>query len=182
MDMFQQYKEMYQEELKTREALYSRLNIPLAIIFALVGLLSFYLKSCKMDTLTENYLFGVSVCIATVFFALAIRFFVSSFFGYTYLGLPTANEIEKHRQAYRRQLENFYKEHYPNDPDSISRIDDAVNKATKELLYGYYQKLSTVNGENNVRRSAYLHKVTKWLIVAAISYAVSALLFVVSVP
>ena len=142
MDMFQQYKEMYEQELKTREVLYSRLNIPLAIILVLLGLLSFYAKSYKMGPSVSalDAIFLASVLLATVFLGIAIYFFFRSFSGYRHGEILTADEIEKYREGYRRQLEEYYKKYYGGDVALMSKIGEKIDDATKRLFYTYYQR------------------------------------------
>lgn len=155
--LFSLYEKLYFQELERREKLSARLNIPLAILVAVIGFLSFMLHSAPTGffgwaSLVFWMLF-VSACCAT---GVGAWFFKASWFGHTDKLLPTANDTE----AYRFQLIELYK-----DFDGKEHL---VEGALKQYLYDYYKQFSSENTVNNDARAYHLYQATYAITVAVL--------------
>jgi len=153
------YEKIYLQELERREKINTRLNLPLAISVALIGLLAFMLKNTPPEMvgfwpITFWILFAAS-CLALI---VGFIFFRLCWFGHTDQLMPTAQEIE-----------NYYvtlKTHY-------APYDDADNNTSisfRDFLLDGYLKYSTTNATNNDRRTYNLYRTTV-SITAALSLA-----------
>lgn len=155
--LFSLYEKLYFQELERREKLSARLNVPLAILVAVVGLLSFMLNNAPVGVSAWPsiffWVFFLSASIATV---LGAWFFKSSWFGHTDKLLPTANETE----AYRCQLIDLYKD--------FGEKEQLVEDAMKKYLYDYYKQFSSENTVNNDARAYHLYQATYAITVAVL--------------
>ena len=147
--LFVLYEKLYFQELDRREKLSSRLNVPLAVLVATIGFLSFMLNSAPNQSEGAAqilfWFFFVCACIAV---SIGTWFFKSSWFGHTDKLLPTANETE----AYRQTLIEFYEEF----DEKKKLVEDALRK----YLYDYYKQFSSQNTTNNDARSYHLYLAT----------------------
>lgn len=147
--LFQFYEKLYFQELDRREKLSARLNLPLAILVAVIGFLSFMLNNAPRDIQAPGHLIFwigfIASCTATGFGA---WYFKASWFGHTDKLLPTANATED----YRNTLVELYKEY--DEKDAL------VETALKAYLYDYYMKFSSVNTTNNDARAYHLYQAT----------------------
>ena len=155
--LFLLYEKLYFNELDRREKLSSRLNIPLAILVAIIGFMSFMLKNAPRDIETiwhtVFWIFFIATCIAIV---VGAWFFKSSWFGHTDKLLPTANETEN----YRETLIELYEEYEEKDA--------LVETVLKEYLYNYYKQFSSENTTNNDARAYHLYRATYAITVAVL--------------
>lgn len=155
--LFLLYEKLYFQELDRREKLSSRLNVPLAILVAVIGFMSFMLKSAPRDLAKiEHQAFWLILVVACFACALGAWFFKNSWFGHTDKLLPTANETEGYRQT-------LIKLYAPFEDSS-----NLVNRALKAYLYDYYMKFSTENTINNDSRAYDLYRATYSITVAAL--------------
>ena len=153
--LFSFYEKLYFQELERREKLSARLNVPLAILVAVVGFLSFMLNSAPIGISgRHNFLFWVFFVLASCATAVGAWFFKASWFGHTDKLLPTANETE----AYRSQLIDLYKDY--------DERDQLVEDALKQYLYDYYKQFSSENTVNNDARAYHLYQATYSITVA----------------
>lgn len=152
-DLFKLYQKLYFHEIDMREKLNSRIQIPLAIIVAQITLLGYILK-CLTNIKSDFY--GILVIILFVctilLIATSIYYFIRSWYNYEYSFLPAANETEE----YRSLLLETYR--------GYENCDLLVENALKDYLYNYYADCSTINTNNNDKRSIYIHKTSKYLI------------------
>lgn len=160
--LFAFYEKLYFQELERREKLSARLNIPLAILVAVIGFLSFMLNGAPTGISGWSsflfWAFFLSACVAT---AVGAWTFKASWFGHTDKLLPTANETE----AYRLTLVDFYKE--------SDEKEQWVAEALKQYLYDYFKQFSSENTVNNDARAYHLYRAT-YAITVAVLLAFSA--------
>ena len=163
--LFTLYEKLYFQELDRREKLSARLNLPLAVLVAVIGFLSFMLGRAPRDIHTFVHLFFwvcfLGACIAS---AVGAWFFRAAWFGHSDKLLPTADATEE----YRKELIRFYAE--------FEEKDALVDAGLMRYLYDYYRKFSSVNTTNNDARSYHLYQATYAITVAAL------LAFVAFVP
>ena len=155
--LFQFYEKLYFQELDRREKLSARLNVPLAVLVAAIGFLSFMLNNApsNLDSPAKIafWCLFISSCLTL---AIGSWFFKSSWFGHTDKLLPTANETE----TYRETLIDLYKEY--DEKDSL------VEGALKKYLYDYYKQFSSENTINNDARAYHLYRATSAITVAVL--------------
>jgi len=160
--LFAFYEKLYFQELERREKLSARLNVPLAILVAVIGFLSFMLNGAPISVSEWSsflfWAFFVSACGST---AVGAWFFKASWFGHTDKLLPTANETE----AYRAKLIDLYKD--------FDEKEQWVEESLKQYLYDYYKQFSSENTVNNDARAYRLYCAT-YAITVAVLLAFSA--------
>ncbi|MBT9462145.1 MAG: hypothetical protein IV084_10875 [Rugosibacter sp.] len=155
--LFQLYEKLYFHELDRREKLSARLNIPLVVLVAIIGFLSFMLNNAPRDIeATARILFWVFFVAACVATAMGVWFFKASWFGHTDKLLPTANETENYRQTLIKLYEEF------------EERDELVQAALKAYFYDYYMKFSSENTTNNDARAYHLYLATYAITVAVL--------------
>lgn len=153
-ELFGFYEKSYYHEIDIREKLNSRVQIPLAIVMALIGLIGYSIS--KIGSLKPDYLgiiFLVSTAIGIIAAGVAIVYFVISWRGHEYKFIPTSEST----QTYLTKLDNVYSP-YKNK-------DELVDRYLTEYLYNYYVECSTANAASNDKRSLYLHRNSKWLVI-----------------
>lgn len=155
--LFTLYEKLYFQELDRREKLSARLNLPLAVLVAVIGFLSFMLDRAPRDINTiVHFFFWMCFLGACVASAVGAWFFRASWFGHSDKLLPTANATEE----YRNELIRFY--------DEFEEKDALVEAGLMRYLYDYYMKFSSVNTTNNDARSYHLYQATYAITVAAL--------------
>jgi len=155
--LFSFYEKLYFQELERREKLSARLNVPLAILVAVVGFQSFMLNNAPVGiSCWSDFLFWAFFVSASCATAMGAWFFKASWFGHTDKLLPTANETE----AYRSQLIDFYKD--------FDEKEQLVENALKQYLYDYYKQFSSENTVNNDARAYHLYQATYAITVAVL--------------
>lgn len=154
-DFLTLYEKLYFNEIEMREKLYARSQLPLAVLVVLVGLVIYVFKNMSLnqyDTLSLIFFtFFLAALVALVF---AVYCFVRSWHGYKYKFLPSTSELE----AYRKKIYNLYSP-YPER-------ETWVSETMQDTLIEYYTDYTAVNEVNNEKRSAYLYKTSKYLIIA----------------
>lgn len=146
-DRLEYYRHLYEHEIDSRGHLDDRLQVPLAIIVALGGVLGFMLQNYEHKTLTwttGSFIF-LSIA-ASVSLIAATMLFVRSGYRNEYNFLPTAKVVEDHRVA----LEAYYTA-YP-DPNLTAA------EAFKNYLIEKYIDYATDNTIVNDARSNKLHQ------------------------
>ena len=155
--LFLFYEKLYFQEQDRREKLNSRLNVPLAILVATIGFLSFMLNKIPSGVSGwAEIIFWILFILACLATAVGAWFFRLSWFGHTDKLLPTANETE----AYRQELMEFYKEYEERDM--------LVEYGLKTYLYDYYKQFSSENTINNDARAYHLYLATYAITVAVV--------------
>ncbi len=149
------YENLYLQELERKEKINARLNLPLAISVALIGLLAFMLKNTPTEMVgfwpIIFWFFFAASCLSLI---IGFVFFRLCWFGHTDQLMPTAQEIENYYQT--------LKAHY-------APYDDAKNNTNivfRDFLFDGYLKYSTINAINNDRRTYNLYRTTVSITVA----------------
>jgi hypothetical protein len=147
------YERFYFHEIEAREKLNARLQLPLAIIIAQLGVVVYIVRTVRSFEPSFFYLGLVISLIATMIaLGFAVYYFVRSWFNYTYRFLPTARDIDD----YTEQLEEYYK--------GLKDKDKSIQDDLSIFLNNAYIESSSHNTLNNDRRSAFLYKNTLSLI------------------
>jgi len=161
------YEKLYFHEIDVREHLSARLQLPLALIVSMIGALAYMLRNFDKDAAHNfpAYLFIFLLIASTEFLIVSVIYFVRSCYGHTYEFLPCAEESDK----YRKQLLETYKDWENGEDLSITYL--------KDYICNYFIKCSTVNTRCNDKRSLYLHKTNKHLIISVAFAGMSFLAF-----
>jgi Na+/melibiose symporter-like transporter len=161
-ELFVHYEKIYFHELGRKEQIFSRLNIPLAVMVAIVGFCAVILGGDY-----KQLPFGMMIWFWVVFGCSAMAlvvgtaFFVDSLLGRMDQALPTANDTE----AWRIEMLNYYSDQ-PN-PEEI------VAAELRQMLYRAFMNCATISTLNNDRKSSSLYFCNIALITAA-AFAVAA--------
>lgn len=161
-ELFAHYEKIYFHEQQRKEQIFSRLNIPLAVIVAVVG---FYAVVISTDY--KNLALGLTVWFWTVL-AISIGcllvgayFFIDALLGKMDQAIVTPNDLEKWRQ----QLLEYYA------PDSDHETIVAAEISRK--LYADYMDCASIMTINNERKSSSLYFCNLALISAALFAAIA---------
>lgn len=150
------FKHLYDFELVRKDNLNSNLNIPLTILSLIAGLLGYYfLNLPKSEFNLIKIVFFSLLSLASIAFAISIYFFTQGLFGFGYGYISDASKINKY-------LKDF--EDYNNAVNKKHKVD--IENEFYEMLIEQYIEYSTLNFENNNKKSGYLRKTTVSLIVS----------------
>ena len=153
--LFQLYKQLYFDEIERREKIESRLQLPLAIMVVIFGILTYMLQHvCDYRSDFASFLFWIFFAISCGCFILSILFFARSWLGYKYRLLATPESTEK----YRAECIELYK-NYEN-------CDKLVDKAIYQYFFNAYVEYSTWNMANNDTKMLNLERSGKTLFVS----------------
>ncbi|VVQ37015.1 hypothetical protein [Pseudomonas fluorescens] len=149
------YEKIYLAEAERKEKLMSRLNLPLAMIVALLSFLSFLLsKTPSVDT-AEGVVFWIAYLMAVVYLLVAMAHFSKAWrVRKDDLVIPTAEKLESHRKL----LLEYY------DGDIVQ-----ANGQFMQTMMDYYIMGATRNAINNDSRSNQLDQFSKYVIYAVIA-------------
>lgn len=155
-ERFTFYEKVFYQELDRKEKLYARLNMPLAMLVALVTFLSYLLsKAPTTNSGTASVFFWVfflSACATLLIGALYFR--ATWALRDSDRGLPTLMELETHRRSFTDDFEKYWDT--PEDAD----------QHFKGLVLNYYIEGATVNTENNDKRGQYLRSLANCVTLA----------------
>lgn len=163
------YEKIYLAEADRKEKLLSRLNLPLAMIVALLSFLSYLLPKAPKDGTTESLFFWILYLMAGVFLIRAMWHFAWAWrVRFDDLAIPLAEKLEAHRKT----LVDYY--------------DGSVQEANSffmQIMMDYYVLGATRNATNNDRRSAEVDQLSKNVIYAVVLSLISFLpVYVASKP
>lgn len=147
--LFNLYKSQYEHEIERREKIDARLQIPFAVIVAIVGLCSYILKNAIWTI--EGFWSLVFIILfsgAVIALGVSLWFFRCTWFGHTDKLLPTPNTLEE----YREELKKFY--------DNNLNATKYVERHMENVLLSYYVEFSSANAKNNDVRSFNIYKTT----------------------
>ena len=152
--LFKLYEQLYFDEIERREKIDSRLQLPLAILIVIFGILAYMLQNVSHSASTiAVYSFWILFAIACGCFFLSILFFTRSWLGYTYRLLPTPEDTEK----YKIDCIELYK--------GYENCDELVDGAIFQYLYNAYVDYSSWNMANNDTKSLNLDRTGKALFI-----------------
>lgn len=150
------FEKHYFHEVDARDKLYSRLQIPLAMLLALGGALSFMIQNVDRGaTGAYAFVFWGACVVAVIFIGLSLKSLVAAAWGHEYAFLPVSEEWEK----YRKECEELYAE-YENS-------DELVDSALRTAIHNKHITCATVNAQINEKRSFSLYLTIRYLIIAA---------------
>lgn len=167
--LFDLYEKLYFHEAEVRDKISNRLQIPLALVLSISSVYALLIRDISLDNLGLWHLlffffFSISCCL----FATSFVYFIRSFYGHTYLFLPSALDSEN----YRLSLIDTY--------STYDECDELVSKYFNEYIYNHYNKCSSANTLVNDKRSERLHKCNTYLILNALPLFITFLIFTFS--
>ncbi len=142
------YEKLYNQEVDRGEKITARLSMPLTLVVALSGFLSYLFQhavSVNIVDVTFWVLWGLSCCALI----LGLIFFCIVWFGKKNDLMPTAKVIDEH---YSKTLKN----HYYKYPNSQKNTEAQFNK----FVHDSYRDYSTTNANNNDFKSKCLTGLT----------------------
>lgn len=163
MDHRKFYEDHYFSELERKEKLKSDLQIPIAIITIIGGLLGFFIKNFTKTGDLHEYFFWVLIIIAVIALVGAIYFLYRSYYSYTYRYIAPPKQLKDYYDG----LADYYK-------INQGQTDEA-DKEFEAYIKERYAACAEVNRWNNNAKSAFLHKANTWLIGAVVSALISAI-------
>lgn len=152
-ERFALYEKIYFHEMDRKEKLISRLNLPLAMIVAVVSFLSYMLD--KAPTTEDGY---AGVFFWSSYFCTIVSLVVGSWYFWSSWqlrafdkGLPTLLELED----YRGKAEAHFSVYGENEDDAETYF--------KSVILGYYIEGATTNTKNNDKRTGYLASLASYV-------------------
>jgi len=164
-ELFTYYEKIYFHEHSRKEQIFSRLNIPLAVMVAIVGFYAVIISSdYKSLSLDPVILFWGFFCYSVIALLIGAGFFIDALLGKMDQGIPTPNALE----TWRQQLLAYYRD----EQDSA----DIVAAELKRSLYKDYMNCASLMTVNNDRKASSLYFCNIAVIIsaalAAIAYAI----------
>lgn len=149
------YEKIYLAEAERKEKLLARLNLPLAMIVALLSYLSYLLSKAPSVDSTEGVFFWITYLMAGVYLLVAAAHFSKAWrVRKDDLVIPTAEDLEGHRKIL------------------IKYFDGDISKANgqfMQIMMDYYIMGATRNAKNNDSRSTQLDQFSKYVIYSVIA-------------
>ena len=156
MDTFGLYKELYHKENDRRNEVQNALNIPIAIISAILTGVYFLLTNFDYKLELRLSYFFIGLCLLTIVFILnSIYFLVRAFSdftkGYEYSGLAYPQELYN----WNIELENYYKQYGNSDDASITFEKHIIENLVKHTDHNMFI---------NDKKYGYIYNSKKYLI------------------
>lgn len=151
------YKEIYFSELTMKEQLISRMHLTIAFLFGSIGIFGYFTKT--VDFSVSNNYSAVFIISYILLFCILVHcsiYFVRSWWGHSYVMLPTLRELED----YRLNLLETYKEYEDGKEIAHNHFD--------EQLIIKYANCAGINQLLNEKRGEYFHTCNTSLILSAI--------------
>jgi hypothetical protein len=147
------YEKIYFYEMDRKEKLISRLNLPLAMLVAVVSFLSYMLnKAPTTHDGSSGVFFWIFYFCTIVTLLCGARYFWSSWQLKDYdKGLPTLTELERYREA----SNNHFKIYGEN-------VDDG-DTYFRSVIQNYYIEGAATNTANNDKRAGYLGSLASYV-------------------
>ncbi len=155
-ELFAHYERIYFHELNRKEQIFSRLNIPLAVMVAVAGFYAVILKGdYKLLGLGPQIWFWLLLGASILGLFIGVGFFIDSLLGRMdkAIATPTATE------TWRRELLHYYSD----EADGQEKTAESV----RTMLYEAYMDCATRSMLNNDRKSSSLYFCNIALIAAA---------------
>lgn len=160
------YKDIYYKELIRKEEIHKNLTIPIGILIALIGAISYFYKQLIFECNFTNVL-QIEILIFFFFsIIVTIYYLIRIFYSYEYKYISDPEEMEK----YRNELIEYYKSTLDNIEENQSFNDFNL------FLINQYVQTSTFNIMNNDRKVHFLFLTKRWLIITIISFLLSCIL------
>lgn len=155
-ELFVHYERIYFHELNRKEQIFSRLNIPLAVMVAVAGFYAVILKGdYRLLDLGTQIWFWVLLCLSLLGLFVGVGFFVDSLLGRMDKAIATPTDTE----TWRRQLLQYFSD----EADGQEKTAQSV----KDMLYEAYMDCATRSMLNNDRKASSLYFCNIALIAAA---------------
>lgn len=164
-ELFAYYEKIYFYELGRKEQIFSRLNIPLAVMVALVGFYAVIISSNykKLSLGGAIWLWLILACSISALL-IGAYFFIDALLGKMDKAVATPNSLEKWRQ----ELVIYYSDQ-PN-------CADIVATEVRHALYSDYMNCASILTVNNDRKASSLYFCNIAVIIAAafsgVAYAI----------
>lgn len=159
------YEKLYFHEIEAREKLSARLQIPLALITALAGVLAFISQQILQTAFDLDILcVYVLSALGLILLCVASWHFLQGWSGSTYEFMPRADELAK----YKSVLDDFIKQNNLASNPSSELFNQQIDT--------YYIKCATTNSAVNDVRSARLHSASKFIAYSAAAFFVAVVL------
>lgn len=165
-ELFAHYEKIYFHEQQRKEQIFSRLNIPLAVMVAVVGFYAVIISAdYKKLELGLAIWFWLVLAISIILLLLGAYFFTDALLGKMDRAIVTPNDLE----GWRQQLIAYYA--------TEADCDSIVAEEVRRKLYSDYMDCASIMTINNDRKSSSLYFCNIALIIAtafsAIAYAVA---------
>ena len=159
---FDFYEKLYFHEIEAREQMTTRLQIPLAWLISIIGVMGFMAQNLDRDHSSFwGYAFLVSFLIAAILIVVSGVYCIKSAWGYNYDLISFASEWHD----YHQQCVALYA---PQPPSKRAKlIGDALQQSIREK----YVNCATVNAGINASRSYRYHMTIKFFIFSVIFVA-----------
>lgn len=153
------YEKIYLAESERKEKLMSRLNLPLAMIVALLSFLSYLLSKAPNVETSEGVVFWTAYLMAGVYLLVGMAHFSKAWrVRKDDLVIPTAEKLESHRKSLL--------EYYGGNVE-------LANGQFMQTMMDYYIMGATRNATNNDSRSAQLDQFSKYVIYAVVASVIA---------
>lgn len=157
-ERFTFYEKVFYQELDRKEKLYARLNMPLAMLVAIVTFLSYMLNKAPTTQAGSASVFFWVLYLSTCVMLLCGAWYFRAAWALrdSDRGLPTLLEIETHRRSFSDDYQLYW---------------DAPEEAEvhfRGVILNYYVAAATVNAENNDKRGEYLRSLSNCVTVALV--------------
>lgn len=151
-ERFAFYEKVFYQELDRKEKLYARLNMPFAIIAAVLTFLSYMLSKAPTteDGTTAIWFWIFYLCTCIVLFIGSLYFRAAWALRDSDRGIPTLLDLETHRRNFSDNYQIYW--------DTPEEADAHF----KNLLQNYFIEGATINTENNDKRGIYIRSLSNY--------------------
>jgi hypothetical protein len=170
--LYEQQEKSYFHEIEAREKINSRLGVPLSILTSLIAVYALILTQAKTTIISDSCMWGATerffflgLFASGCLIIYACYLFKITWTGHVYRYTPSERQIVD----YWRELEETYKE-YPQK-------NDLVEAHFCEFYCESLVNCATQNRNNNVLRSADIHKASTVLFYTVIIVTITYLIF-----
>lgn len=168
------YESIYFNELKRKEILYQRLQLPVGTVIILCGVVASYLgifdpkSNSTLSILFFTLIILLAVCIIITVIFLAKAYHYTQVYGY----IASPGEISKYADA----LKKYYKE----EKGILDYNNKAIENDLSEYLIDEYIKYGDMNCKNNDKKAAYMYQANKFIIISLVVFCLSLIPFYIT--
>lgn len=163
--------------MEVREKLIGRVQLNFALLAALLSCVSYMVRMVDFQQKTLviiTFFILTSLIIILSFFCLTHLF--KAFWGNEYKGMPSPIETDNFRDELLEHKQSI-DEYNTKYPDNFQE-EVVVNNSMKTYLYQHYRDCATHNTIINDTRSSHIHHSFKWLLLLAIPFVLSSIVFI----
>lgn len=166
MNKYDFYKDLYFFELKRKNEILIEHSIPITIITACIAAFFYFANNVDVENLTLNvwatfFLLFISPSIIAIF--LSLYYMWQSFSkGFEYKYLPTAVSFHKKFESISTKEKNE---------------KEKKNNKEEKIVIEKLIECATINSENNLKKTRYLHKSKKYIVIALACIFLSSICF-----